>query len=115
MMAHEFEHMIAFEISCTEISAHVTYTCSPGTPDSHDDPGDPPELEVRAIVLRLKQPDGTVRNEPCPPWLLDILSNDDGVRDNLLSSCDWGRDSGEDPDEAYERMRDDHAENDNGR
>lgn len=32
-----------------EIEVEITYTVSPGSPPSHDDPGSPPEVTVHAL------------------------------------------------------------------
>lgn len=95
-----------------EIPATISCTIRPGTPDSWEEPGDAPEIEIEEITISVDGPYDKEKSAypkidvPAPTWLHDFIANSDGVYQYLGDASDWGRDDGPDPDDEYERLRD---------
>ncbi len=109
-----------------EITAEIEYTIKPGTPDSWTDPGDPAEIEYGKIEIKAFQKDGLTAVYPkffsqhgdppvetvisAPDWLADFISNSDAVYEACGEASGWGENDGPDPDDEYERRRDDYGQ-----
>lgn len=96
-----------------EIAAEIDFTIKPGSSDSWECPGDPAEIEIEKVELTVPDPRGK-KDETvvvsAPDWLFDFLSNSAAVYEALGEASGWGEDDGPDPDEAYERARDEKME-----
>ncbi len=100
MTTHEIDQY-PLDIDDTEVMASIKYRYSPGyrgrAPDLHQ-PGEPPEgaeFDVEEIFV------GT---EAVPKWFFDAVMASSKLIDWLH---DHHQEDGPDPDDAYERMRDD--------
>ncbi len=107
--SHTLPMRIEVEGDSLEVEVAIDYTYLPGTPDTWEEPGDPPELEVHVVTLVLD------KDEPraevlAPRWLREWLGGSRSVFEALGRACRWGDDDGPDPDEAYDRMRDERDE-----
>ena len=91
----------------SEIVTEIEFTISPGSPATWTDPSDPAEIEFISVWLRfpIKDSPGHFSHEPAPEWLESFLTNSDAVYEKCGDAADWGR-AGPDPDEMYERSRD---------
>ena len=77
----------------TVVPAVVEYTFKPGTPDSWMEPGDQPEIEIQSVTLSINVFDRATTtyktvDVEAPEWLLDLISNSDGVLGYLYSHTD---------------------------
>lgn len=96
-----------------EIIVDVEFTIRAGSPailygdNSH--PGDPAEIEFVSVYLILPI-EGQPRhftNDPAPQWLADFITSSDAVYQACGEASEWGENDGPDPDDEYERRRDD--------
>lgn len=101
-----YSHTVPIDIAGNQVQVEFEFTCTPLVPATWDDPAEGGEVEIDSAVLLIEKHDKPIERIDAPNWLLDILGNDEDVIEHLGASCDWGRDDGPDPDEAYERMRD---------
>ena len=93
-----------------DISAMIEYSItkrSPARGPSFSSGGEPAEpAEITFLDVRLLIQNGAVvKTVPCPDWLYAFISGSDDVYNALGESCNWGEREC-DPDEAYERQRD---------
>lgn len=114
-MSSEYSHTLEIEISGTEVTVEVNFSMSPRyaetgpTYASGGEPAGGGEIEIDSATLLIpRRGVGGVEvvnpeRVDAPKWLLDILQDDEGVLEQLEESVP----DGPDPDEAYERTRDD--------
>jgi hypothetical protein len=101
-----------------EIVADVSFTIRAGSPEtgptysSGGEPAEPAEIEYGEIEIEVTDHRvvGGKSILPAPQWLADFLCNSDDVYSQCGDASGWGEDDGSDPDEAYERMRDERDE-----
>lgn len=114
-MTRRFTH--ALEITIGEraiLEFEFEFTVSPYVPEqgpsyaSGGQPAEGGEVEVLSAVLTIEtnwMGLEAITKTPAPDWLFQILSSDEDIIDKLrLYAAE--QDDGPDPDEAYERMRD---------
>ena len=91
-----------------EIVAEIEFTIRPGSPATWTDPSDPAEIEFGKIEIEVSNHRvlGGKVILPAPDWLADIITNSAAVYEQCGEAAGWGEDDGPDPDDAYDRKRD---------
>lgn len=109
----------AVPVCGTEVQAEIVYSVSPRYPatgptwSSGGEPAGGGEVEIASVTLLIEKgcfDRKTVERIEAPAWLASILQDDDDCIAALGDEAGWGEPEEEDPDAAYERMRDDAME-----
>lgn len=92
-----------------EIMADVAFKITAGSPATWEHPGDPAEIEFEKLTFQVPLWDGhkkVTKTIVAPDWLFELITNSSGIKEEICA-LDW---DGPDPDEAYERHRDEKME-----
>lgn len=114
-MAQTHYHSLPIEFyiagEAVEIAVEIEFTINPGSPAHYGSmsyaghPAEPAEIEVGKVELvvidKTSTPPKEIRQD-APDWLANYIANSQAVYEALGQSCDWGENSGPDPDDWYD-------------
>lgn len=101
-MPYRYEYSTTLSIGRNERDVLVTYTVTPGCPETGPSyacggtPAFPPEVEIERVEIMRERPQlygrPTVKTwEPAPEWMVEIIQNDADMHSDML--CEAGEDA----------------------